>query len=217
VCRGFNAGFSSPAACDDGFDAAERLATGKSSKAVMDARGADFYKARSFVRKDGGEWDTHYDPPPAHIYAAPEYAVAVEKALQNNYDLTWEPEDAWTERLQEHRKHHGQLYLSITICMGVCVGLTVTEEGHTFVNASATASGAPSVGASVTIGMNSERMEQMSDQGGAVCGGGVVTGCATIGWDAETGKPVYGGSVSIGLGGQNGVQRTYSHRFDPNK
>jgi RHS repeat-associated protein len=216
VCRSFSAGFSSPAACDDGFDAAERLASGKSSKAVMEARGPAFYNAQGFVHKDGGYWDTHYEPPPAHIYAAPEYAVLVEKALQNNYDLTWEPADGWTYRMAR-RKNHGEFYLSINVCMGICIGLTVTGEGHTFVSASATAAGAPSTGASITIGVNGEPMEDMSDQGGAACAGGVVTGCATIGWDATTGKPVYGGSVSIGLGGKAGVQRTYSHQFDPNK
>jgi len=92
VCRGYNSGFSSPATCDDGFDAAERLAFGKSSQAAMAARGPKHYEWNCVSR--GDEWCGRYKPPP-HVIVSPEHAVIAEIALFVGDEKEATPGSAW--------------------------------------------------------------------------------------------------------------------------
>ncbi|MFI5914515.1 RHS repeat-associated core domain-containing protein [Dactylosporangium sp. NPDC051541] len=205
VCRSFNAGFSSPAACDEGFDAAERLRSGKSSQNVQLARGPKAYEDTCSAKGDE-TWCTAYKRPPAHVYVNPEHAVATEIALYAGETAT-RPGDAWTYHKEAHR-NDGEWYLSVNVCIGLCVGVTITSHGDTFINGSITpgASG----GSMITVGYNPQPMGSMRNGGAAYCAGAAVSGCATIGWDSTTGKPVYGGSASLGFGVKGGPTRTVS-------
>ncbi|WP_433073379.1 RHS repeat-associated core domain-containing protein [Dactylosporangium sp. CA-052675] len=211
VCRGFNSGFSSPAACDEGFDAAERLRSGKSSHDAQVARGAKAYE-NTCTSKGDETWCTRYKRPPAHINVLPEHAVAAEIALYAGQTETT-PGDAWTYRKQSHR-NHGELYMSVNVCIGGCISLTITDQGGVFVGGSTMPK--LSLGSSVTVGWNAEPMEQMKDQGWAYCAGAAWSGCVTVGIDAKTGRPVFGGSGSLGFGVNGGVTSTRSHQIGQN-
>ncbi|GAA3454675.1 RHS repeat-associated core domain-containing protein [Dactylosporangium matsuzakiense] len=209
VCRSFNAGFSSPAACDDGFDAAERLRSGKSSHDAQVKRGSDAYEEHCAAKGDES-WCTALKRPPAHINVLPEHAVATEIALYIGGEKETRPGDAWTYHKEAHR-HGPEIYLSVNICVGLCVGITITSRGDVFVGGSITAGA--SGGSMITVGVNPQPMSSMNDNGAAYCAGGVASGCVTVGWDGKTGKPVYGVSGSLGVGVKGGVTRTYSHKI----
>nr|BFE58983.1 hypothetical protein GCM10020063_035090 [Dactylosporangium thailandense] len=183
-----------------------------SSHDAQVARGADAYENHCGPRGSDEWWCTRYERPPAHVNVLPEHAVAAEIALYAGETETT-PGDAWTYRKESHRRH-GELYMSVNVCIVACVSLTITSEGGVFAGGSATM--VPSYGSSVGIGWNPQPMESMRDQGLAYCVGAAWSGCVTVGFDSQTGKPVFGGSTSLGLGVSGGVTSTYGHQIGQN-
>ncbi|MEN3307835.1 MAG: hypothetical protein V7603_4037 [Micromonosporaceae bacterium] len=201
---GYNSGFTSPAACEDGWAAYGRLKSGKSQWDAMAKHGQSDYAWN--VPSQGSPpyspiWRLKAPDLPAVI--TPMNAVAAEESLDH-------------PKIEFKKQNHGsesdgggpQLFITLAECWGPCVTITLTGAGHVFIGGSVGGSIGPSV--TLTIGANAEPMENMKDWGVAACANAPIGVCGQVGSDAKTGRPVAGGGVTFGTPGGS-VQGTYSH------
>ena len=191
-CQSYNSGWSSPAACGDGYDAADRL-----NKQAHDEyqHKLDLQpKCASYVF---GIICNKPDPPDLPTYTDPMHAV------QKEYDLLH----------PKAPKEHGrsQWFISVGFCFVLCVSLTTTEDGGVWIGAS----GLSTPGASLVVGKNAEPMDDMKDWGAQQCAGLFAGYCGQVGVDAKTGKPVAGGGLLLSNGPALSGGPTWTYRLPP--
>jgi RHS repeat-associated protein len=189
---GYNSGWSSPAACEDGYEAAGRV-----NKRLED----DYQQKLKQNPCDVTPGALCYSPdPPAPKQVDPMHAVQAE------YDLDH----------PNAPKDHGrsQWFISISFCYVGCISLTTTEDGGVWIGVSGL--GVPkSAGASLLVGKNAEPIDDMEDYGVQQCAGWVGGYCAQMGFDTKTGKPVAGGGLMLTTSPTVSFGPTLGHRLPP--
>jgi hypothetical protein len=191
-CQSYNSGWSSPAACGDGYDAADRW-----NKQAHDHYMQELNSQPKCAYYDFGISCHKPAPPDAPHWADPMHAVQMENDLLH----------------PKAPKEHGrsQWFVSVALCFVICVSLTTTEDGGVWIGAS----GLSTPGGALVVGKNAAPMDDTKDWGAQQCAGWFAGYCGQVGADAKTGKPVAGGGLMLSNGPAISGGPTWVHRLPP--